>query len=225
MNILVIEDDPTLNKNIAEALQAEGFHVDGVFDGLLAERFLLKKDYQAIILDINLPGKNGYDVLAAFREKDEETPVLLLTAFGELEDKVKGFDLGADDYLTKPFYMRELVLRVQSLTKRKLSGMGRKNVLVFEDIRVDLGKKTVERQGKEVILTPREFQILVRLCQTPGELVSKAELIEEIWGTTLEVNTNTIEVYINFLRNKLDKPFHKQSIKTKVGYGYYLHED
>jgi two-component system OmpR family response regulator len=225
MNILVIEDDPTLNKNIAEALQAEGFHVDGVFDGLLAERFLLKKDYQAIILDINLPGKNGYDVLAAFREKDEETPVLLLTAFGELEDKVKGFDLGADDYLTKPFYMRELVLRVQSLTKRKLSGMGRKNVLVFEDIRVDLGKKTVERQGKEVILTPREFQILIRLCQTPGELVSKAELIEEIWGTTLEVNTNTIEVYINFLRNKLDKPFHKQSIKTKVGYGYYLHED
>ncbi len=225
MNILVIEDDPTLNKNIAEALQAEGFHVDGVFDGLLAERFLSKKDYHTIILDINLPGKNGYEVLASFREKDEETPVLLLTAFGELEDKVKGFDLGADDYLTKPFYMRELVLRVQSLTKRKLSGMGRKNVLVFEDIRVDMGRKTVERQGKEIILTPREFQILVRLCQTPGELVSKAELIEEIWGTTLEVNTNTIEVYINFLRNKLDKPFRKQSIKTKVGYGYYLHED
>lgn len=221
MKVLIIEDDPTLNRNIAEALGAEGLTVESAFDGVLAERLLKKGEYHAIVMDISLPGKNGYELLQALRTREEHTPVLLLTAFGELEDKVKGFDLGADDYLTKPFFMRELVLRVQVLLKRKRMGPDRKKSIHIEDMVIDLGKMRVERQGKEVVLTPREFQVLLKLCSTPGELVSKNELIAEIWGTTLEVNTNTIEVYINFLRNKLDKPFQKQSIKTKVGYGYY----
>lgn len=221
MKVLIIEDDPVLNRNIAEALAAEGMGVESVFDGLLAERMLKQVDFHAIVMDINLPGKSGYELLEGLRDREEHTPVLLLTAFGELEDKVKGFDLGADDYLTKPFFMRELVLRVQVLVKRKLIGSEKKKIIQIEDMVIDLGKKRVERQGKEVVLTPREFQILLKLCSVPGELVSKNELISEIWGTSLEINTNTIEVYINFLRNKLDKPFHKQSIKTKVGYGYY----
>lgn len=222
MKILIIEDDPTLSRNIQEALTAEEYVVENVYDGLLAERMLQKNAYDCVIMDVNLPGKNGYDLLQSFREYNEQTPVIMLTAFGELEDKVKGFDVGADDYLTKPFYMRELLLRIQSLLKRNHLSGEKKNVISADDILINLGKKKVERQGQEITLTPREFQILVKLCETPGELVSKNDLIKEIWGSALDVNTNTIEVYINFLRNKLDKPFGKNSIKTKVGYGYYL---
>lgn len=222
MKILIIEDDPTLSRNIQEALTAEDYVVENVYDGLLAERMLQKNAYDCVIMDVNLPGKNGYGLLQSFREYNEQTPVIMLTAFGELEDKVKGFDVGADDYLTKPFYMRELLLRIQSLLKRNHLSGEKKNVISADDILINLGKKKVERQGQEITLTPREFQILVKLCETPGELVSKNDLIKEIWGSALDVNTNTIEVYINFLRNKLDKPFGKNSIKTKIGYGYYL---
>ena len=222
MKILIIEDDPTLNRNIKEALTAEDYVAENVYDGLLAERMLQKNAYDCVIMDVNLPGKNGYDLLQSFREYNEQTPVIMLTAFGELEDKVKGFDMGADDYLTKPFYMRELLLRIQSLLKRNNFSGEKKNVIATDDILINLGKKKLERQGQEITLTPREFQILVKLCETPGELVSKNDLIQEIWGSALDVNTNTIEVYINFLRNKLDKPFGKNSIKTKVGFGYYL---
>lgn len=227
MKILIIEDDPTLSRNIREAFEAEGFDVENVYDGLLAERMLQKNTSDCIIMDVNLPGKTGFDLLQSFRKQNDHTPVIMLTAFGELEDKVRGFDSGADDYLTKPFYMRELLLRVQSLLKRiqgESSGgaPGERKILYVDDIQIHTAKRKVERQGREIALTPREYQILVKLCETPGELVAKNELIREIWGTSLDVNTNTIEVYINFLRNKLDKPFQKNSIKTKVGYGYYF---
>lgn len=226
--MLIIEDDPTLSRNIHEAFEAEGYRAENVYDGLLAEKMLQKNAYDCIIMDVNLPGRNGFDLLKAFRQQNSHTPVIMLTAFGDLEDKVKGFDSGADDYLTKPFYMRELLLRVQSLLKRNFSGndpsggAGSGGILSVDDIRISTAKKKVERQGKEIALTPREYQILLKLCEVPGELVSKNELIREIWGTALDVNTNTIEVYINFLRNKLDKPFGKNSIKTRVGYGYYI---
>lgn len=226
MKILIVEDDPTLSRNIREAFEAEGYLAENVYDGLLAERMLQKNTYACIIMDVNLPGKSGFDLLQAFREQNEYTPVIMLTAFSDLEDKVRGFDAGTDDYLTKPFYMRELLLRVQSLVKRNPagdpSGAEKKTILSVDDIRIDTRKKKVERQGREIALTPREYQILVKLCETPGELVSKNDLIREIWGTALDVNTNTIEVYINFLRNKLDKPFDKSTIKTRVGYGYYF---
>lgn len=227
MKILIIEDDPTLSRNIREAFEAEDYGVENVYDGLLAERMLQKNTYECVIMDVNLPGKTGFDLLQSFRKQNDYTPVIMLTAFGELEDKVRGFDFGADDYLTKPFYMRELLLRVQSLLKRNPSaggspGSGKRTCLSVGDIRINTAKRKVERQGREIALTPREYQILVKLCETPGELVSKNELIREIWGTSLDVNTNTIEVYINFLRNKLDKPFDQNSIKTKVGYGYYI---
>ncbi len=230
MKILIVEDDPTLSRNIREAFESEGHLAENVYDGLLAERMWQKSAYDCIIMDVNLPGKNGFDLLQAFRERNDHTPVIMLTAFGDLEDKVRGFDSGADDYLTKPFYMRELLLRVQSLLKRNSgelsggdpSGGERRRIISVDDIEIDTRKKKVERQGREISLTPREYQILVKLCETPGELVSKNDLIREIWGTSLDVNTNTIEVYISFLRNKLDKPFDKNSIKTKVGYGYYV---
>lgn len=225
MKILIIEDDPTLNKNISEALMAENLIPESVFDGQLAERILKRASFDCVIMDVNLPGKNGFELCRNFREYDTKTPVLMLTAFSELEDKVKGFDCGADDYLTKPFFMRELILRVNSLIKRSqhLSNTSHENqMIVADDITINPIQKSVSRQGSEIALTPREYQILLKLCQNQGEVISKNQLMEEIWGTSFDTNTNTIEVYINFLRNKVDKPFHKNSIKTKVGYGYYF---
>lgn len=224
MKILVIEDESTLNKNISEALSAENFLVESAFDGYLAERFLKKDDFDCVIMDINLPQKNGYDLCREFREYNTHTPVLMLTAFDELDDKIKGFDSGADDYLTKPFYMKELIMRINSLIKRSQNQMYNKaqTLIKVSDITINTAQKKVKRQNTEVKLTPREYQILVKICENPGEIVSKKELIHEIWGTSLNVNTNTIEVYINFLRNKIDKPFGKNSIQTKIGYGYFF---
>ncbi len=224
MKILVIEDETTLNKNICSALLAENFVVESAFDGFLAERFLKKDSFDCVVMDINLPKKNGYDLCVEFREYNKHTSVLMLTAFDELEDKIKGFDSGADDYLTKPFFMKELVLRINSLIKRsqhKLEGHFQE-IITVSDISINTTQKKVTRQNQEIVLTPREYQILLKLCKNPGEIVSKNDLIKEIWGTSLDINTNTIEVYVNFLRNKIDKPFGKNSIKTKIGYGYYF---
>lgn len=223
MRILIIEDDPTLNKNIRQAIEAENWIPESVFDGQLAERILKRFQFDCIIMDINLPGINGFELCKNFRTYNSSTPVLMLTAFSELEDKVKGFDCGADDYLTKPFFMRELILRIQSLLKRSNSGIAKeKEIITAGDIRINSNQKRVFRENKEISLTPREHEILLILCQSAGEVISKKQLMEKIWGTAFDTNTNTIEVYINFLRNKIDKPFGKNSIKTKVGYGYYF---
>ncbi|MCS6905715.1 MAG: response regulator transcription factor [Bacteroidia bacterium] len=224
MKILIIEDDHTLSQNICLALQECHFATQVVYDGLLAERYLKKNIFDCLILDINLPGKNGFVLAKEFRQYNQHTPILMLTAFGELEDKIQGFECGADDYLTKPFYMRELILRVQSLIKRSYNKpvTHDNQLLIAGDIVLDKAQKRVFRNQIEITLTPREFQILQKLMEKKGEVISKAELIQEIWGSYFNANTNTIEVYVNFLRNKIDKPFAKNSIKTKVGFGYYL---
>ncbi|NLN26002.1 MAG: response regulator transcription factor [Bacteroidetes bacterium] len=224
MRILVVEDEATLNKNISDALISENFRVESAFDGLLAERFLKKESFDCVIMDINLPIKNGYDLCKEFRKYNTQTPVLMLTAFDELEDKIKGFDSGADDYLTKPFFMKELVLRVNSLIKRSRNQKSNPTgeIIQVGDITINLNNKRVTLQNKEISLTPREYQILIKLSENIGEIISKKELVKEIWGTSIDINTNTIEVYINFLRNKIDKPFDRNFIRTKVGYGYYL---
>src|SRR5690554_3734878 len=223
MRILVIEDEITLNKIIGEELLAENFTVESAFDGFLAEGFLKKETFDCVVMDINLPKKNGYDLCEEFREYNTQTPILMLSAFDELEDKIKGFDSGADDYLTKPFFMKELILRINSLIKRSQNTESHSQEIINAlDISINIAQKKVTRQKQEIPLTPREYQILVKLSKNPGEIISKNELIKEIWGTSMDVNTNTIEVYLNFLRNKIDKPFGKNSIKTKIGYGYYL---
>ncbi|PTX21330.1 DNA-binding response OmpR family regulator [Pontibacter mucosus] len=225
MRILIVEDDPTLNSNIIKALKHEELQAEGVFDGLLAEKLLRREAYDCIVMDINLPGKTGYDLCKDYRTLNTTTPVLMLTAFSELEDKVKGFECGADDYLTKPFYMRELVMRVKALLKRanqQQTASSVNDIIVAGDISIHTAQKKVTRQGTEIALTPREYQILKKLCEHAGEVVSKKDLISEIWGSALDVNTNTVEVYVNFLRNKVDKPFEKESIKTKVGFGYFI---
>ncbi|WP_224997106.1 response regulator transcription factor [Cesiribacter sp. SM1] len=225
--ILVIEDDPTLNNNIKEALTEDQMVVSTSYDGLIAEKMLKKERWDCIILDINLPYKNGYELCKEFRLHNSHTPVLMLTAFDQIEDKVQGYQCGADDFLTKPFYMKELLLRIHSLLKRRNMEARADEAdatLVAGDIVIHLVNKKITRGGIEIPLTPREFQILYRLIRAKGELVLKKDLIREIWGTSVDTNTNTIEVYINFLRKKVDKPFDKDSIKTKIGFGYYFEE-
>jgi DNA-binding response OmpR family regulator len=224
-SILLIEDDAVLSRNISDALQEEQLLVEIAYDGNMAEKLLRKTSFDCVILDLNLPGKNGYEICKNFRSYNTQTPVIMLTAFDELEDKVQGYDCGADDYLTKPFYMRELLLRIQSLLKRSETNQSKshsENLLLADDVVINQATKKVTRQGKEISLTPREFQILIKLVSCKGELISKQDLVREIWGNIVDANTNTIEVYINFLRGKIDKPFGKQSIKTKIGYGYYF---
>ncbi len=226
--ILLIEDDAILSRNISDALVEEQLQVEFAYDGEIALKLLKKKQFNCVILDINLPGKNGFEICKEFRTYNTHTPIIMLTAFDELEDKIQGYDCGADDYLTKPFYMRELLLRIQSLMKRtESSGKDStgKKILHAGDLVIDQQTKKVTRQGKELTLTPREFQILTKLVECNGELVSKQDLVTKIWGNTVDINTNTIEVYINFLRSKVDKPFGKQSIKTKIGYGYYFESE
>ncbi|RFC55301.1 response regulator transcription factor [Brumimicrobium aurantiacum] len=224
MNILIIEDDPDLNNNIKEALMEENYSVETAYDGQIGLKILKKHNFDCIVLDINLPFINGLEVCKLFREFNKTTPVIMLTAFGELEDKIEGYAKGADDYLTKPFFMKELTLRINSLIKRGgNSNQPIKNeTLIADDIVLHKKSMTVMRNNKEVILTQREYQIILLLIEKKGEVVSKKEMLEKIWNTHYDINTNTVEVYINFLRNKLDKPFDKKTIKTKVGYGYYL---
>lgn len=225
--ILVIEDDPELNRNITEALTAENMQVEVVYDGFLAERILRKSHFDCILLDINLPGKNGFDLAKDFRTHNTFTPILMISAFSELEDKVQGYEMGADDYITKPFYMRELILKINSLINRSQnpSSDNKKNtVIIAGDLQLNKSLKEVSRQGINIILTPREYQIIEKLLESKGEIVSKQTLVQQIWGKSFDANTNTIEVYINFLRNKIDRPFGKESIKTKIGYGYYFED-
>lgn len=228
MNILIIEDDPDLNANIKTALEAENYHVDVAFDGQIGLKLLKKNNYDCVILDINLPHINGYEICESYRSFNKQTPIIMLTALGELEDKVEGYHKGADDYLTKPFFMQELLLRVNALIKRKSINSHteeKDNVLMFDDIILQKKQKKVFRNNEEVVLTFREYQIIKMLMERKGEVVSKQEMLQKIWNTTAETNSNTIEVYINFLRNKLDKPFNRSTLKTRVGYGYFLEKD
>lgn len=228
MRILIVEDDLIIGKNVETALKEEGFEVVLCRDGAKGETVIRDQNFDCVVLDINLPGKSGFELCRDLRKRDQRTPVILLTAFDELEDKVQGFENGANDYLTKPFYMKELSLRVNALIKRNVaaessqSSVIEQSRLCLDDLEMDLREKKVKRAGQDILLTPREFQILRKLLEAQGAPVSKKELVKEIWGSLFDHNTNTIEVYVNFLRNKIDKPFDRQLIKTRIGYGYFI---
>lgn len=221
MNILLVEDDANLLNDIRQQFEKQGFKVEAVFDGLLAERMVDRHTFDCLILDVNIPGKNGFELCKEFRTKGIKTPILLLTAFADIDDKLEGFNAGADDYLTKPFFFQELLARVKSLVKRG-EIKGEETNLLVADLVIDPNQKLVSRAGESKKLTPREFEILLLMARAKGKPVSKKELIKEVWGTAVEVNTNTIEVFINLLRSKIDKGFDQKLIHTRLGFGYYL---
>ncbi|MBZ4037560.1 response regulator transcription factor [Flavobacterium sp. 17A] len=222
MKILLLEDDFTLSKEISTFFSSKEFECTPFYDGT----FLLKKyfpyDYDLVILDINVPGINGIEVCKAIREIDKKTPIIMLTAFSEIEDKLSSFDSGADDYLVKPFHFDELYARVQSLLRRKEVPQQIENKIIVQDLEIFEDEMKVFRSGEEIKLTPKEFKLILILAHAKGKVLSKQFIAEKLWDYHIETNQNTIEVYINFLRKKIDKDHETKLIRTKVGYGYYL---
>ena len=220
--LLLIEDDRSISQNLADFLSQEGFQIQCVFTGNEALSVLESGSFDLLILDVNLPDFDGYHICQEFRKRNTQTPILMLTAYDELEDKMKGFEMGADDYLTKPFFMVEVLARIKSLLKRANKQTEQPSLIWVEDLSIDVSTNSVFRAKQDINLTPREFNLLLMLVKAKGKMVTKKELNKQIWGGSLDEHNNTIEVYINFLRKKIDKPFSKQLIKTKIGFGYYL---
>lgn len=221
--ILLVEDDKTLSNNLKNYLMQEKFHVDCIYDGYSAMLSINEKSYDAIILDINLPIKNGWEVCKELREKNDLTPILMLTAFDDFNDKIHGFEIGADDYITKPFFMKEVVARLKAILKRTTKKTQSKEEKIWiHDLLIDTVQKKVFRNASPIELTQREYNLLIKLAEAKGNIVSKKEINQAIWEGSLDENNNTIEVYINFLRKKIDKPFSLNLLRTKIGFGYYL---
>jgi DNA-binding response OmpR family regulator len=223
MRILLVEDDFNLSTDLKHQLLKESFEVDAAFDGLIAEKLINKNQYDCILLDVNIPGKNGYELTQEIRKKQIHTPVILVTAYGELEDKLQGFEGGADDYITKPFYFKELLARINVFIKRSEHYTVKNSSIA--NLVVNHQKKQVFRNGTQIKLTPREYEIINILVEANGDPVTKKQLLQRVWGRTFDANLNTIEVFINMLRNKIDKNFEPKLIKTRIGYGYYLGTD
>lgn len=222
MNILVVEDDINLSNDLKTQLESENFTVDLAYDGITAEEMVHKKEYHCILADVNLPGKNGNELVRSIRDKELDIPVLMITAFGEIDDKLKGFENGADDYITKPFFFKELLARIKVILKRYEHSVKNSEIYALEDLAINFRKREVTRKGQLIRLTTREFEILQMLAEAKGETISKTDLLSKVWGTSFGTNTNTIEVFINLLRNKIDKHYEPKLIKTKFGIGYYL---
>lgn len=224
MKILILEDDFTLSKEIVTFFTSKSFQCTHYYDGLLLIKKYKPNDYDLIILDINVPGKNGIEVCKAIRELDKKTPIIMLTAFSEIEDKLTSFENGADDYLVKPFHFDELFARVNSLLRRKETPQQAKEKIIVQDLEILETEMKVFRSSLEIKLTPKEFKLILMLAQANGNVLSKQFIADKLWDYHIETNQNTIEVYINFLRRKIDKEHTVKLIHTKIGYGYYLKE-
>ena len=224
MKILILEDDFTLSKEIVTFFTSKSFECTPYYDGSLLLKKYKANEYDLIILDINVPGLNGIDVCKAIRELDKKIPIIMLTAFSEIEDKLTSFEYGADDYLVKPFHFEELFARVSSLLRRKEIPQQIKEKNSIQDLEIFETEMKVFRSGIEIKLTPKEFKLLLTLANANGKVLSKQFIADKLWDYHIETNQNTIEVYINFLRKKIDKDHPVKLIHTKIGYGYYLKE-
>lgn len=207
---------------IRQGLEEHQWEVDIAYDGTMGFQLATRSPYALIISDIILPGINGLELCRKLREANLDTPILLLTALGTTDDKITGLDAGADDYLVKPFEFRELMARVRALTRRTGGLVQQANTLRFADLELNLDTKTVVRAGKDITLTAKEFSLLEYFMRHQGRVISKVELAEKLWDLTFDTGTNVIEVYINFLRKKIDKDFDTKLLHTQIGMGYVL---
>lgn len=222
MRVLVLEDDLVLSNEVVTYLKSMHIDCDAVFDGELFFRQINNETYDLYILDINVPKLNGLDVCKKIRETDKKTPILMLTAYREIQDKLDAFTFGADDYLVKPFHFDELYVRLLSLHRRSTTKQEDHQIIKIKDLEIDLDESKVKRNQEVIELTPKEFQLLVILAKAKGRTLSKNAIAEQIWDVHFESNLNTIEVYINFLRKKIDKNFEEKLILTRPGFGYYI---
>lgn len=224
--ILIIEDDQRIAQNISKGLEEKGFKTEIAFDGKIGLKFALNQEFDLVLLDINLPAMNGYEVCKEIRKKNTNVPIIMLTALGETEDKIEAFENGADDYLVKPFDFRELMARINVFLKRKGSNPElSNNLLSVADLKMDLDSKIVSRNNINIELTPKEFLLLEYLIKNKGRVISKNDIAEHLWDQNANQSLNVIEVYINFLRKKIDKDFQTKLIHTKTGMGYILKVD
>ncbi|MFQ5354124.1 MAG: response regulator [Thermodesulfobacteriota bacterium] len=222
MRILVVEDEKKVASFIKRGLEQESYAVDIVHDGIEGEHYATVNDYDAIILDIMLPKKNGLDVLQSIKEAGVETPVILLTARDSVDDRVKGLNLGADDYLTKPFAFEELTARLNVMMRRGGSGVP---VLKFSDLSLDPATRRARRGEKEVELTVKEYALLEYLLRNPNRVLTRTLIAEHVWDQCFDSETNVVDVYINHLRGKVDSDAKKRLIHTVRGVGYVLKDE
>lgn len=222
MRILLIEDEVKTLQSLRQGMVEHGWTVNTATDGLLGHRMAQQADYDVIVSDITMPGMTGLELCKSLRDMGIATPLLLLTALDHTDDKVTGLEAGADDYLAKPFEFKELLARIRALARRTTQTVRPENVLRFHDVEQDLDAKVVRRAGQEILLTPREFALLEIFMRNPGKVLSKTEIAEKVWDVDFDTGTNVIEVYVNYLRNKLDKNFDQKLIHTQFGQGYIL---
>jgi DNA-binding response OmpR family regulator len=220
MRILVVEDEESLNEVIVKHLKKQGYSVDSCMDGNDASYYLDMSEYDAVLLDVMLPGKDGWEVLRDMRTAGNDTPVMMLTARDSVEDKVKGLDEGADDYLTKPFSFDELMARIRMIT-RKRAGK-HTNVYKFEDLTVDSGAKLVDRGGEKIDLSAKEYALLELLIMNKGMVLSRDTIEEHLWDYEYEGASNMVDVYIRYLRKKIDEGHSRKLIQTVRGQGYVM---
>lgn len=227
MNILVVEDEQKVAAFLKNGLEEQGYNVDLAYDGYTGEKLALNKNYNLILLDVIIPVLNGIELCKIIKGSKPETPILMLTALGTTDDKVTGFDSGADDYLVKPFEFKELVARVKALTKRSSLGQQSKyapNIVRVGDLHLDVDKKVAIRGDKTIALTAKEFALLEYLMRNKGRVVSKVDIAEHVWDVNFDTGTNVVEVYVNLLRRKIDKDFPVKLIQTRIGLGYVIQE-
>lgn len=225
MKVLLIEDEPKTAESIKAWLEDARFEVACAFDGFTGRRLAEQNDYDIILSDVVMPGVNGIDLCRHLRKTGLKTPILLLSALHRPEDKVAGLNAGADDYMAKPFDLHELLARIYALTRRSRRQVEEVIKLSFSDLELNLHSLEVWRAGVKISLTPREFALLEYLIRNQGRVVPKAEISERVWNLDAEINTNVIEVYVGYLRNKIDKGFDKRLIHTHFGVGYVMKEE
>lgn len=227
MKVLLVEDEPKMVRSLTKGLEENFIEVDSAMDGAAGGRLAEANDYAVIISDVMMPEQTGLEMVRKLRQNGNQTPVIMLTALGQTDEKVLGFEAGADDYLTKPFEFRELLVRIRALARRPKSSyqIQSPTVLSFADLEMNLDKKELFRGGQRILLTPREFSLMEYLLRNPGRVISKAEISEQVWNLSFDTGTNFVEVYFNFLRKKVDKGFPKKLIHTQFRTGYVLREE
>ncbi|KAA5543440.1 response regulator [Adhaeribacter rhizoryzae] len=223
MKILVVEDEPKVSSFIKKGLEEQSYDVDVAYDGYFGKKLAIENEYDLIILDVILPKQSGVEVCREIRQQKPAVPILMLTALGSTDDKILGLDSGADDYLVKPFVFQELLARIRALTRRAYEAPNNE-ILKIADLELNLTRKTVTRSGVQINLTAREFSLLHYLLRNKERVVSRVDIIEQVWETSFDTGSNVIDVYINFLRKKIDKDFSPKLIHTLVGMGYVLKE-
>jgi len=223
-HILIVEDELRLAEILQKQLQESGFKADVANDGYVGKRMMEKSEYDLVVLDINLPLMNGYELCKEIRKKNSKIPIIMLTALGTSENKLVGFEAGADDYVLKPFDYRELLARINVFLKRKNIAVPESRKLSIADFEMDLDRKTATRAGKKIDLTSKEFALMETFLLNKNKLLSREFIIEKVWDLDFETGTNIIDVYVNYLRKKIDKYFEPKIIHTKFGFGFYCSE-